>query len=92
MKSQVGNKESNHGITEERVIDKVEAICGLNCKDCRFYDDQCLGCRRQRGRMFWGICSIYRCCVYGKNLEFCAECSQFICQRFLDQITTTIGI
>ena len=91
MKSQVSN-ESNSNITVTKDLDELKAVCGLNCADCRFYEDQCLGCRKQKGRMFWGLCPIYYCCVYEKGMKFCANCSEFLCQRYLDQITTSIGL
>jgi len=90
MESQMSAGSSNSA--EEKISEGLQAICGLNCEDCQFYKDKCLGCVRQKGSMFWGRCPIFRCCVYEKGLESCAVCSQFLCQKFLDQITTSIGL
>ncbi|MGA1876278.1 MAG: DUF3795 domain-containing protein [bacterium] len=93
MKTQINERDNNtveEKDTEERV--ELKAVCGLSCEECQFYGIQCAGCRIQRGRMFWGRCPVYCCCVYDRGLEFCADCSQFICKKFLDQITTSIGL
>jgi len=89
MGSQISAQSSK---SSEKTSEQLEAICGLNCGDCQFYRNNCLGCLRQKGIMFWGRCPIFRCCVYEKGLESCAVCSQFLCQKFLDQITTSIGL
>ncbi|MEW6378850.1 MAG: DUF3795 domain-containing protein [bacterium] len=90
MEGQVSTENSDS--TSGKISEILEAICGLNCGDCQFYKDKCLGCPKQKGIMFWGRCPIFRCCVYEKGLESCAVCSQFLCQKFLDQITTSIGL
>lgn len=79
-------------ILKSKSADELQTICGLNCEDCQFYKDKCLGCVRQKGVMFWGRCPIFYCCFYEKGLRSCSACSQFLCQKFLDQITTSIGL
>ena len=62
--------------------------CGLDCGLCpRYYtvgSSRCPGCC---GPDFWQKhpgCSIITCCVKRKNLEVCAECSEFPCSKFKD--------
>jgi hypothetical protein len=43
---------------------------------------RCDGCRSDRGGDRWSPdCEILECCVYKKGLDYCAECSKFICSR-----------
>ena len=60
--------------------------CGLDCGLCpRFYTvghSRCPGCA---GPDFFNkhpSCSFITCCVKKKNLEVCAECSEFPCPKF----------
>lgn len=59
--------------------------CGLSCGLCtRYYTEgktRCEGCGSAYSYAAVG-CSIYRCCIKEKNLETCAECTDFPCQRF----------
>jgi len=92
MSQAINQIKDNSVVIEEVEDNELVAVCGFSCQECQFYEDKCMGCRLEKGIMFWGRCPIYFCCVYGKGLQFCAECSQFLCQRFLDQITTSIGL
>ncbi|MGA2914893.1 MAG: DUF3795 domain-containing protein [Sedimentisphaerales bacterium] len=60
--------------------------CGLDCGLCpRYYTvghSRCPGCA---GANFFNkhpSCSFITCCVKKKNLEVCAECSEFPCSKF----------
>ena len=60
--------------------------CGLDCGLCpRFYTvghSRCPGCA---GPDFFNkhpSCSFITCCVKKKNLEVCAECTEFPCAKF----------
>ena len=60
--------------------------CGLDCGLCpRYYTvgvSRCPGCA---GLDFFNkhpSCSFITCCVTKKNLEVCAECSEFRCSKF----------
>lgn len=62
--------------------------CGLDCGLCpRYYtvgNSRCPGCC---GPDFWQkhpSCSFITCCVKKRNLEVCAECSEFPCSKFKD--------
>ena len=62
--------------------------CGLDCGLCpRYYTvgvSRCPGCC---GSDFFNkhpSCSVITCCVKQKNLEVCAECSEFPCSKFKD--------
>ena len=61
-------------------------VCGLDCGLCpRYYTkgtSRCPGCA---GLDFFNkhpSCSFITCCVKKKNLEVCAECSDFPCSKF----------
>ena len=61
-------------------------VCGLDCGLCtRYYTvgpSRCPGCA---GPDFFNkhpSCSFITCCVKKKNLEVCAECSEFPCSKF----------
>ena len=61
-------------------------VCGLDCGLCpRYYTigpSRCPGCA---GPDFFNkhpSCSYITCCVKKKNLEVCAECSEFPCSKF----------
>jgi len=61
-------------------------VCGLDCGLCpRYYTvgaSRCPGCV---GPDFFNkhpSCSFITCCVKKKNLEVCAECSEFPCSKF----------
>lgn len=61
-------------------------VCGLDCGLCpRYYTagpSRCPGCG---GPDFFNkhpSCSFITCCVRNKNLEVCAECSDFPCSKF----------
>ena len=61
-------------------------VCGLDCGLCpRYYTvgpSRCPGCC---GSDFFNkhtSCSFITCCIKKKNLEVCAECSNFPCSKF----------
>lgn len=41
----------------------------------------CEGCRNRDGKQWDPDCLIYHCCVTNKILEFCSDCSEFICLK-----------
>lgn len=66
----------------------IIGCCGLDCGLCpRYYTagvSRCPGCC---GPDFFNkhpSCSFITCCVKKKNLEVCAECSEFPCSKFKD--------
>jgi hypothetical protein len=60
--------------------------CGLDCGLCpRFYTvghSRCPGCAGPNFFNKHPSCSFITCCVKKKNLEVCAECSEFPCSKF----------
>jgi len=55
------------------------SICGIDCDICKYKDEQnCKGCRSNKGSMFWGECDLYKCCI-SKKLEHCGQCKDFPC-------------
>ncbi len=57
--------------------------CGIFCGLCsRFHSkakSRCLGCGPDGHCSY---CSIYRCCVRKRELETCADCHEFPCDKF----------
>jgi len=71
---------------EQTKIYPTIGVCGLDCGLCpRYYTvgtSRCPGCA---GPDFFNkhpSCSFITCCVKKKNLEVCAECSEFPCSKF----------
>jgi hypothetical protein len=60
--------------------------CGLDCGLCpRYYTvgrSRCPGCVGPDFFKKHPSCSFITCCVKKKNLEVCAECSEFPCSKF----------
>ena len=55
------------------------ARCGLRCDQCSYREKQnCPGCIKAEGKMFWGECVLARCCME-KELEHCGKCRDFPC-------------
>jgi hypothetical protein len=61
-------------------------VCGLDCGLCpRYYTlgpSRCPGCAGPGFHEKRPTCSFITCCVKKKNLEVCAECSDFPCAKF----------
>jgi hypothetical protein len=61
-------------------------VCGLDCGLCpRYYTvgpSRCPGCCDPDFFNKHPSCSFITCCVKKKNLEVCAECSDFPCSKF----------
>ncbi|MCJ7812366.1 DUF3795 domain-containing protein [bacterium] len=61
-------------------------VCGLDCGLCpRYYTQGTSRCPGCGGPDFFNkhpSCSFITCCVNKKNLEVCAECSEFPCSKF----------
>ncbi len=61
-------------------------VCGLDCGLCpRYYTkgiSRCPGCAGPDFSNKHPSCSFITCCVKKKNLEVCAECTEYPCQKF----------
>ncbi|MGD0582969.1 MAG: DUF3795 domain-containing protein [Bacteroidales bacterium] len=61
-------------------------VCGLDCGLCpRYYTEgpsRCPGCGGPDFLEKHPTCSFITCCVKKRNLEDCAECSDFPCSKF----------
>jgi hypothetical protein len=61
-------------------------VCGLDCGLCpRYYTQGTSRCPGCGGPDFFSkhpSCSFITCCVKKRNLEVCAECSDFPCSKF----------
>ena len=64
--------------------------CGLYCGECLYYKNQCQGCVPSGGKPSWGKCRTYACTVE-KKVEHCGECTEFPCNRFLNQYSRELG-
>ena len=66
---------------------KPVSPCGLWCEDCDSYTVKCAGCSTQKGKLFWGECSIYKC-VSDKGLEHCGLCAELPCDQYFKTFLT----
>jgi hypothetical protein len=61
-------------------------VCGLDCGLCpRYYTvghSRCSGCCGPEFSSKHPSCSFITCCVKKRNLEVCADCSDFPCSKF----------
>jgi len=56
------------------------SICGIDCDICKYKNEQnCKGCKSNKGCIFWGECDLYKCCT-SKKLEHCGLCEEFPCE------------
>jgi hypothetical protein len=73
-------------MNEHAKIYPTIGVCGLDCGLCpRYYTvgaSRCPGCCGPEFFSKHPSCSFITCCVKKKNLEVCAECSDFPCSRF----------
>lgn len=71
---------------EQMKIYPTIGVCGLDCGLCpRYYTvgpSRCPGCGGPDFFHKHPSCSFITCCVKKKNLEVCAECSEFPCSKF----------
>ena len=55
------------------------SICGIDCEKCEIGRSKgCLGCKKNKGKVFWGECDLYNCNSQKKQ-EHCGKCSKFPC-------------
>jgi hypothetical protein len=65
-----------------RIKPQYAAVCGNFCGTCGFLGKSCAGCLAHEGKVFWGTCERYLCCVEEKQLEHCGWCEDFPCHWF----------
>lgn len=64
--------------------------CGLVCAECNFYQKECEGCYKVKGKTFWAeempgkVCPLYFCAIHNKKLKSCGECDELPCKMFLE--------
>lgn len=69
--------------------------CGAICAECGRFPDECSGCRKISGRVFWtkymdwDCCAVYDCCVNQKHLHNCSSCKELPCKRFIKDPTVS---
>ena len=67
--------------------------CGLDCGLCpRYYTEGSSRCPGCGGEDFFNkhpSCSVITCCVKKRNLEVCAECEEFPCDKFKEETVET---
>ena len=55
--------------------------CGIDCDACAYKAGQnCQGCQKIQGTVFWGKCDLYHC-NEEKKQEHCGQCAQFPCEK-----------
>ncbi|MBP7460921.1 MAG: DUF3795 domain-containing protein [Candidatus Delongbacteria bacterium] len=70
------------------MTDRISS-CGLNCRECQFYNQPCEGCYIIQGRPFWAeelpgeVCPLFDC-ASTQEFTSCGQCSQLPCQKFKD--------
>ena len=60
------------------------APCGVFCGACPSFQKSCLGCSaasQEQRRTSWMGCKIRKCCYEERELQFCAECGDFPCEK-----------
>ncbi len=68
-------------LKELDMAEQIESRCGLYCSDCDYrVKMNCPGCIKANGKMFWGECELFKCCVE-KELQHCGQCSDFPCDK-----------
>ena len=76
-------------MNEHVKIYQTIGVCGLDCGLCpRYYTvgtSRCPGCCGPEFFSKHPTCSFITCCVKKKNLEVCAECSDFPCSKFKNE-------
>ncbi|MFR7981157.1 MAG: helix-hairpin-helix domain-containing protein [Bacteroides thetaiotaomicron] len=62
--------------------------CGAKCIDCPSFPNECKGCKKIKGKVFWlqytgdDICPIWKCCKEEKRKN-CGGCPHLPCSRFM---------
>ncbi len=61
-------------------MDKEQiGMCGAYCGICEWKEKtNCLGCQKCKGEMFYGECSVAKCC-YDKEYLHCGFCPDLPC-------------
>lgn len=61
-------------------MDKEQiGMCGAYCGSCDWKEKtNCPGCQACKGEMFWGECSVAKCCL-DKGSTHCGPCEQLPC-------------
>ena len=63
--------------------------CGAKCIDCLSFPNECKGCKKIKGKVFWlqytgdDICPIWKCCKDQKRNN-CGGCPRFPCSHFVN--------
>jgi len=65
---------------EGAIMDKqMIGMCGAYCGICEWKSKtDCPGCQTAAGDMFWGKCTVAKCCV-DKDYTHCGECHDLPC-------------
>ncbi|NMB38924.1 MAG: DUF3795 domain-containing protein [Firmicutes bacterium] len=68
------------------------SVCGLDCKECDFYQTQCDGCQEVMGKPFWTEtgCELFICCTE-KDFNTCGDCHELPCKQFIELKDPNIG-
>jgi hypothetical protein len=70
--------------------DPFMSRCGADCCTCEHRaKDGCPGCSVANGKLFWGECTLFTCCV-AKALDHCGQCPEFPCAALTRDSADTI--
>ena len=64
-------------------------MCGVDCRACKAYGDECDGCRELEGAVPWApflgvtVCPSYAC-AENRGFVSCAPCGEKPCQLWAD--------
>jgi hypothetical protein len=65
------------------------SACGITCTDCPFYEKECEGCYKVKGKTFWasdatsnGVCPLFNCAVNTHSYKSCGDCPELPCKTF----------
>jgi len=69
----------------------THSACGIHCDVCPFYNQNCDGYFKVKGKTFWAkdllpddVCTLFDCSVNSKQLHHCGECAELPCKKFYD--------
>ncbi len=76
------------GRYDAMTVDPLATPCLLYCGSCRYYmNEECRGC----GSEDRSDCKIFKYCRTDKELRFCTECNEFLCEVLKKSIGVNPG-
>ena len=86
MLKEWASSENTERIDNLRKLNIIKGKCGTDCNACQFKEEfNCGGCDKQKGKIFWGECDIFKC-SFDKGFEHCGQCKELPCKELMDFI------